>query len=239
MPRKGKKAKSNTLAKKVKKLEQQFRLTKPETKVSDTLNVDGNGDPITIAGPYNGLSNAPYDITGKFIQGVQNMSQIEGNYLKITSMDLRVMLENVDHPGNYSRIRIMVVRIPNAVNLQVNDFFNNILEYGLPATYNKKSYCSPFKLNSNINGGYEIMYDKLVSLAAPSATYAPQDAIKFLRIKKKWKNGLELRFSGSQTSLSLESNRIYLFAYDIDVAPTGAGGTSRLSFINRVRYTDE
>lgn len=240
MGRKGAKTKkNNTLAKKVKKLEKQFKLVEPETKISDTLNVAGNGDPITIAGPYNGFTNLAYDITGKFIQGVQNMSQIEGNYLKLTSMDLRIMLENVDHPSNYSKIRLMVVRLPNADTLGVNDFFNQILEYGLPGTYNKKSYCSPYKLNSTINGGYEVMYDKVLDLSAPGATYAPQNAIKFIRIKKKWKNGLELRFSGSQNALALEKNRIYLFAYDIDVVADGTGGCSRISFINRMRYMDE
>jgi len=167
------------------------------------------------------------------------MSQLEGNYCKLTSMDLRIMLENVNHPNNYSRIRVMVIRLPNASNLSSNDVFNQVLEYGLPATYNKKSYCSPLKRNSNINGGYDVMYDKLVHLSAPGATYAPQNAIKFLRVKKKWKKGLDLRFSGSGGALSLERNRIYLFAYDIDVTPTGVGGSSKISFISRMKYLDE
>ena len=229
----------SSLAREVAKIKQTLEKEKPETKSTDILSVDGNGDPVTIAGPYNGIGNAPYDITGKFIQGVQNMSQLEGNYCKLLSMDLRIMLENVNHPSNYSRIRLMVIRIPNAVNISSNDVFNQILEYGLPATYNKKSYCSPYKKNSNINGGYDIMYDKLVHLSAPGATYAPQNAIKFLRVKKTWKKGLELRFSGSQAALSLEKNRIYLFAYDIDVTPTGVGGSSKISFISRMKYFDE
>ena len=228
-----------SLAKKVARIEQTLKKEKPEVKSADVLNDDGNGDPITIDGPYNGIGNAPYDITGDFIQGVQNMSQLEGNYCKITSMDLRIMLENVNHPSNYSRIRLMVIRVPNAGNLSSADIFRQVLEYGLPATYNKKTYCSPYKRNSNINGGYDVMYDKLVHLSAPQATYAPQNAIKFLRFKKKWKNGLDLRFSGSGASLSLERNRIYLFAYDIDVTPTGVGGCSKMSFISRMKYLDE
>ena len=228
-----------SLAKKVAKIEQTLKREKPEVKSSDVLSTDGNGDPITIAGPFLNPGNAPYDITGKFIQGVQNMSQLEGNYCKLTNMDLRIMLENVNHPGNYSRIRVMVVRLPNADTISSTTFFNQILEYGLPATYNKKTYCSPYKRNTTINGGYEVMYDKLVHLSAPGATYAPQNAIKFLRVKKKWKNGLELRFSGSQNSLSLEKNRIYLFAYDIDVAPNGVGGSSKISFISRMKYLDD
>lgn len=230
---------NNTLAKKVKKLEKQFKLTAPETKTVDVLSRDGNGDPITIAGPFNGIGNAPYDITGQFIQGVQNQDQLEGNYCKLLSMDLRMMIENDNHPSNYARMRIMVVRVPNAVNLGVNDFFNQILEYGLPATYNKKTYCSPLKKNSNINGGYDVLYDKLIHLSAPVATFAPQNAIRFLRVKKKWKNGLELRFSGAQNALSLEQNRIYLFAYDIDVAPNGTGGSCKMNFVSRMRYVDE
>lgn len=237
MPRKWKR--KTTLAKKVAKIEETLKKEKPETKSTDVLNVDGQGDPITIDGPYNGVGNAPYDITGKFIQGVQNMSQLEGNYCKLTSMDLRIMLENVNHPSNYSRIRLMVIRVPNAPNLSSQDVFEQVLEYGNPNNYNKKSYVSPLKKNSNINGGYDVMYDKLHHLSAPGATYAPQNAIKFIRIKKKWKKGLDLRFSGSQTSLSLEKNRIYLFAYDIDVAPTGVGGCSRLSYISRMKYLDE
>ena len=237
MPRKWKK--TTTLAKKVAKLEETLKKEKPEAKSTDVLNVDGNGDPITINGPYNGVGNAPYDITGKFIQGVQNMSQLEGNYCKLTSMDLRIMLENVNHPSNYSRIRLMVVRLPNAPNLSYQDVFQQILEYGTPQTYNKKSYVSPLKRNTNINGGYDVMYDRLHHLSAPGASYAPQNAIKFIRIKKKWKKGLDLRFSGSQNSLSLEKNRIYLFAYDIDVAPNGVGGSSRISYISRMKYLDE
>lgn len=239
MPRKWKKSKNTTLAKKVAKIEETLKKEKPESKSTDVVNIDGNGDPITIAGPYNGVGNAPYDITGKFIQGVQNMSQLEGNYCKLTSMDLRIMLENVNHPSNYSRIRVMVIRLPNAVNLSSTEIFQQVLEYGLPQTYNKKSYCSPKKRNSNINGGYDVMYDKLVHLSAPGATYAPQNAIRFLRVKKTWKNGLLLRFSGAQNALSLEKNRIYLFAYDIDVAPNGTGGCSRMSFVSRMKYLDE
>ena len=228
-----------SLAKKVARIEQTLKKEKPEVKSADVLNDDGNGDPITIDGPYNGIGNAPYDITGDFIQGVQNMSQLEGNYCKITSMDLRIMLENVNHPSNYSRIRLMVVRLPNAPNLSYQDVFQQILEYGTPQTYNKKSYVSPLKRNTNINGGYDVMYDRLHHLSAPGASYAPQNAIKFIRIKKKWKKGLDLRFSGSQNSLSLEKNRIYLFAYDIDVAPNGVGGSSRISYISRMKYLDE
>lgn len=239
MPPKWKKRKTTTLAKKVAKIEETLKKEKPETKSTDVLNVDGQGDPITINGPYNGVGNAPYDITGKFIQGVQNMSQLEGNYCKLTSMDLRIMLENVNHPSNYSRIRLMVIRLPNAGNLSYQDVFDQVLEYGAPGTYNKKSYVSPLKKNSNINGGYDVMHDKLYHLSAPGATYAPQNAIKFIRIKKKWKKGLDLRFSGSQNALSLEKNRIYLFAYDIDVAPNGVGGSSRISYISRMKYLDE
>ena len=93
MPRKWKK--TTTLAKKVAKLEETLKKEKPEAKSTDVLNVDGNGDPITINGPYNGVGNAPYDITGKFIQGVQNMSQLEGNYCKLTSMDFRFIHLNI------------------------------------------------------------------------------------------------------------------------------------------------
>lgn len=240
MGRKPKKWKGkNSLAKKVAKIEETLKRERPEVKSVDTLNVDGNGDPITIAGPYNGVGNAPYDITGSFLQGVQNMSQLEGNYCRLISMDLRMMIENRNHPGNFSRIRIMIIKVPNAGNLSSQDIFNHVLEYGDPVVYNHKTYSSPYKRNSNINGGYEVMYDKLLHVAAPGATYAPQDAVKYLRFRKKWKKGLELRFSGSQNALSLEKNRIYLFAYDINVTPTGQGGSSRLSFINRMRYLDE
>lgn len=240
MPKTNKRWKGkNTLAKKVAKIEETLKKERPEVKTVDTLNRDGNGDPITINGPYNGIGNAPYDITGDFIQGVQNMSQLEGNYCRLTSMDLRMMVENVNHPGNYSRVRLMIIRVPNATNLSYNDIFNQVLEYGSPALYNKKTYSSPLKRNTNINGGYDVMYDKLIHVSAPGATYAPQNAIKYLRFKKKWKKGLELRFSGTQNSLSLEKNRIFLFAYDIDVAPDGTGGSSRLTFINRMRYLDD
>lgn len=237
----GKKASKSTaqLAREVAQLKKQMKENKPETKTVDVLSVSGSGDPITIQGPYNGVTNAPYDLTGLFVQGVQNQGQIEGNYCKINQIDLRILLQNVNHPSNYAKIRLMLVRVPSAQNLTYVDILREVLEFGDPSLYNQKSYVSPYKRNSSINGGYDVMMDKVITLSSAVATYAPQNASKYIRKTFKFKNGLDLRFSGVAGSLALEQNRIYLFAFDGDVAPTGTGGACNISFISRIKYSDE
>lgn len=239
MPPKKRYKKKSSLAKQVAEIKKTLAVQKPETKTVDVESVSGAGDAITIAGPYNGVTNAPYDLTDGFIQGVQNQGQIEGNYCKLTSMDLRVLIDNVDHPSATAKIRLMLVRIPNAEVLSMTTLLEQVLEYGNPATHNQKSYCSPYKRNTTINGGYDVLYDKVMNVTSKSATYAPQNAIKFIRIKKSWKNGLDLRFSGTASSLTLEQNRLYLFAFDGDVVPNGSAGSCNISFVNRLKYMDE
>lgn len=229
---------SKALAKRVQKLEQERKKAKPETKTVDVASTDSSGDAITVAGPYNGTTNIAYDLTHGFIQGVQNQGQLEGNYCKLTSMDLRIMIDNVDHPSGTAKIRLMVVKIHNGQTVSISDLLSQVLEYS-PSAANQKAYVSPLKRNSTINGGYKVLYDKCLNVSSKTATYAPQNAIKFLTFKKKWKKGLPLRFSGVTNSLDLEQNRIYLFAFDNDVVPNGSAGSCNLSFVNRIRYMDE
>ena len=240
MPKRPSKAFSKRLA----KVERELKADKPEVKTLDhmlnPLTAAGTQF-ITSAGIYNGVASVNYDLTRGFIQGLQNDDgNIDGNYCKLTSMDLRVQLNcaatNAGVPT--SRVRLMLVRTPNAETLTPVQIQSQVLEYGDPATYGQLTLVSPLKRNTTINGGYDVMYDRVHTLS--SGTANPVNSNKYIHFRKKWKKGLTLRFSGVAGALALEQNRIYLFAFDPDASPVApvTDGTS-ISFINRIRFSDE
>ena len=233
----------NALRKEVNALKKKAELDEPETKVSDTLSDLIDGDYITNKGIWVNPNSGAIDLTRTFVQGLlQTGGNIEGNYCKIKSMDLRLQLINKNAVDTVSRVRVLMVRAPGGQQLSAADIATQVLEYGNGPTYGQKAYCSPYKMNSTIAGGYDVMMDKMCYLTSQTATYAPERAFKYIRFKKTWKKGLELRFSGTANSLTLEKNRIYLFAFDtgaIDTSPVAPTSGSKISFVNRIRYVDQ
>lgn len=257
MPRRNR----NNISKRLSRVESTLKKDKPEVKSLDVLlNPLTNGfQQIYAEGVNIGTAAAPIyanmDLTRGFLQGLQNSGgNIDGNYCKLTSMDLRIFLSNpiggpgtptvpVPLPGNTptNTIRLMIVRLPAAEILTPADVQTQVLEYGDPTTYGELCSVSPLKRNSTINGGYDVMYDRVHTLN--TSTDNPNRSTKYIHFKKKWAKGLTLRFSGVANSLSLEQNRLYLFAFDptnpfaqpAGVVPSGV----QISFINRLRYSDE
>jgi len=240
---------SKTFSKRLAKVERELKQDKPEVKTLDHLlnplaatgtQVIGN------AGIYNGTTQVNYDLTRGFIQGLENTGgNIDGNYCKLTSMDLRIYLDNSEVPAArpVSKVRLMLVRTPNAEALTPVQIQEQVLEYGVPATYGQLSLVSPLKRNSTINGGYDVMYDRVHTLTAGTGAVAgvsnPLGSTKYIHFRKKWKTGMTLRFSGVAGALALEQNRIYLFAFDPDNPGLGPTTGCTISFINRLRYSDE
>lgn len=250
---------SHSVSKRLAKVERELKKDKPEVKTLDVLInplVATGQQQIFSQGINTGTTAAPvwsnYDLTDGFIQGLLNTGgNIDGNYCKLTSMDLRIYLDNfrgtTQRPT--SAVRLMIVRIPDASALTPAQVQSQVLEYGAPATYGSLCYVSPLKRNSTINGGYDVMYDRVHTLSATGTTAAglqaanPVKSTKYVHFKKKWAKGLTLRFSGSGAGLVLEQNRIFLFAMDprnvfSNTAPINSNGVS-MSFVNRIRYSDE
>jgi len=246
---------SHSVAKRLAKVEAELKKDKPEVKTLDIfLNplTPAGTQPIFAGGINAGTGAAPnlvnYDLCRGFVQGLLNTGgNIDGNYCKLTSMDMRIYLRNPGTANPTAAIRLMIVRVPNASTLTPAEIQSQVLEYGVPGTYGDLAYVSPLKRNSTINGGYDVMYDRVhtlsspVGLAGPPVTAGnPNKSTKYVHFRKKWKKGLTLRFSGSGAGLVLEQNRMYLFAMDPrNTAPTAANTGVELSFINRIRYSDE
>lgn len=224
------------------KLKKEVNQNKTETKVLDIISQNLDGQYIGQKGMWNGASFEVVELTRGFSQGLLNTDgNIDGNYCMLRSMDLRIQMINVNSANTVDRIRLMLIRIPSGSDLTAADVQQQILAYGDVASYGQRSLVSPYKMNTEIVGGYDVMYDKVHYLTSQTATYAPQDAYKYVRIKKEWKNGLELRFDGTPGALVAKQNRLFLFAFD-PIAPAGpippvAG--SKINFVNRIRYTDE
>ena len=233
----------NALRKEVNALKNKVQLDEPETKVSDTFSSLSDGDYITDKGIYVAPNSDAIDLTRTFVQGLlQTGGNIEGNYCKIKSMDLRLQLINKNAVDTVSRVRVLMVRAPGGQQLSASDILTQVLEYGAGPVYGQKAYVSPYKMNSTIAGGYDVMMDKMCYLTSQTATYSPNGAYKYIRFKKSWKKGLELRFSGTANSLTLEKNRIYLIAFDVgapDTSPLAPTSGSKISWVNRIRFVDE
>ena len=236
----GKKGFSKRLA----KVESQLQQDKPEVKTLDVLlsPLAASGiQSIQAEGIYNGTTSINYDLTRGFVQGLLNTGgNIDGNYCKLTSMDLRILLQNRTSATTgvkVRKIRLMIVRVPNASVLTPVDIQQQVLEYGTPATYGQLVNVSPLKRNSTINGGYDVMMDKIISLNDQAINPNKSDA--YIHFRKKWTKGLTLRFSGAAGALTLEQNRIYLFAMDAQNPIAAGAGGAGISFVNRLRYSDE
>jgi len=233
--------------KRLAKVEATLQKDKPEVKTLDVLL-----NPLTASGTQfvyaEGIGNPPtgpanYDLTRGFIQGLENTAgNIDGNYCKLTSMDLRILIQNdksaTPQPTpSVRKIRLMIVRVPNASILTPVDIQQQVLEYGTPTTYGQLVNVSPLKRNSTINGGYDVMMDKIVRLT--NNVINPNKSSAYIHFKKKWNKGMTLRFSGVAGTLTLEQNRIYLFAMDAENPVSALNGGAELSFVNRLRYSDE
>lgn len=232
-----------SLRKEVEQLKNKVELDEPETKVSDNQSPTIGGCYVTNKGIYVTPNSTAIDLTETFAQGLLSTGgNIEGNYCKVKSMDLRLQLINYNAVDTVSRVRVMLVRTPSGQTLSPADILSQVLAYGNGPTNGQNAYCSPYKMNSSITGGYDVMMDKMCYLTSQTAAYAPQHAFKYIRFKKSWKKGLELRFAGTASSLVLKNNRIYLFAFDvgaIDTSPIAPTSGSKISWINRIRYVDE
>lgn len=250
----------NSVSRRLARVEREIAMDKPEVKTLDVLlnPLAPSQQLITTEGIYNGTTYANYDLTRGFVQGLQNdAGNLDGNYCKLTSLDMRILLDNsvrgVNPPTGPSvnaQVRLMIVRLPAAETLTPADIQTQVLAYGDPATYGALSNVSPLKRNSTINGGYDVLYDRVHVLTAPQDISTPNPgtgsvvkATKYIHFRKKWKKGLTLRFSGGGTTipLTLEQNRLYLFAMDMTnlsgVTPPISG--CKLSFVSRIRYSDE
>ena len=239
------KRKHSSVSKRLARVERELKQDKPEVKTLDVLLnplTSTGSQAIYSTGINVGTPAVPvfgnYDLTRGFIQGLQNTGgNIDGNYCKLTSMDLRIYLKNSRTAAKAAAIRLMVVRVPAAEQLTPADIQTQVLEYGAPSTYGELSNVSPLKRNSTINGGYDVMYDRVHTLSLD--TENPVRSTKYIHFRKKWTKGMTLRFSGVAGALSLEQNRIYLFAMDALNPFSGPDTGVLLSFINRVRYSDE
>ena len=236
--------KNGSVSKRIAKIEREMEKDKPEVKTLDVLTDPiGTGiQYIQAGGIYNGTGLVTYDLTNGFVQGLLNTGgNIDGNYCKLTSMDLRILLTYpTAYAGtdNVSRIRLMIIRLPATATLTPVDVQRQVLEYGDPGTFANLTLVSPWKRNTSINGGYDVYYDKVHLLTGPALQLDPAKSQKYIRFKKKWKEGLTLRFSGPP--LTLEQNRIFLFAMDPLHNPAAIGAIGpTISFINRIRYSDE
>ncbi len=254
---------SSSVAKRLKRVERELEKDKPEVKTLDVLinPLTATGiQSVVNGGIWNGTTSVNYDLTSRFVQGLLNEGvNIDGNYCKLTSIDCRVLLDcgEVSIVGNTPPptrlVRLMIVRVPNADTLTPATIQSQVLEYGTPATYGQLANVSPLKRNSTINGGYDVMYDRVYLLttatrasstsAAPTSFSPSGKTQKYVHFRKKWKNGLTLRFSGSGAGLVLEQNRIYLFAMDAanpaPALPDAAHGAASISMVSRIRYSDE
>lgn len=256
-----KRSHGKAFSKRLAKVERELKADKPEVKTLDHLlsPLTATGvQIITTSGIYNGVTGVNYDLTRGFLQGLENTGgNIDGNYCKLTSMDLRIYLNNSISPAQaaVARIRLMLVRVPSASTLTPAEIQTQVLEYGDPATYGELCLVSPLKRNTTINGGYDVMYDRVHSLTnatgtvptpdvpagatTPSGVFGnPVKSTKYIHFRKKWSKGLTLRFSGVAGALALEQNRIYLFAMDSNNVSPPVGGCA-ISFVNRLRYSDE
>lgn len=241
----------SSVSKRLAKVEREMEKDKPEVKTLDVLinPLTATGvQSITNGGIYNGVANINYDLTSRFIQGLLNTGgNIDGNYCKLTSLDLRVLLT---YPTNgvatypaVRQIRFMIVRLPAGEQLTPADIQAQVLEYGDPVTYGQLANVSSLKRNTTINGGYDVMYDRVHTLNNPATGFNPNKSTKFIHFRKKWKKGLTLRFSGSGAALALEQNRILLFAVEalhLGAVPVPATyGEATISLVSRIRYSDE
>ncbi len=240
----------SSVSKRLAKVEREMEKDKPEVKTLDVLinPLTATGvQTINNGGIYNGVANVTYDLTARFVQGLLNTGgNIDGNYCKLTSIDLRVLLTNpvnMNTPPPVRQIRLMIIRLPAAEATSPADVQQQVLEYGDPTTYGQLANVSPLKRNSTINGGYDVMYDRVHTLNRPDANFNPNKSTKYIHFRKKWKKGLTLRFSGTGAALALEQNRIVLFAMEA-LHPTAAPapatyGDATISLVSRVRYSDE
>ena len=247
--------KNKSLERRLNKVEAEMKKDKPEVKTIDILlnPLTATGvQSISSWGIWNGVGYGNYDLTRGFIQGLQNTGgNIDGNYCKLTSMDLRVLFQYpADTAGPaYRKIRFIIVRTPDGTLLTPEGVKNQVLEYGEPQTYGDLTTVSPLKRNTTINGGYDVMYDRVHILTCPgvsgaaSNTNNPEKSTKYIHFHKKWKKGLTLRFSGVANNLLLEQNRIHLFAMGSDyqgiVTSAPVASSINISFISRIRYSDE
>lgn len=249
---------SSSVAKRLKRVERELEKDKPEVKTLDVLinPLTATGYQSVVAGGiWNGTAAVNYDLTSRFVQGLLNEGgNIDGNYCKLTSIDCRILLDagvpavvGTTAPPT-RQIRLMIVRVPNADTLTPSMIQTQVLEYGAPLTHGKLANVSPLKRNSTINGGYDVMYDRVHLLTSsravvPGAIMPTDKTSKYVHFRKKWKNGLTLRFSGSAALLTLEQNRIYLFAMEASnpsfVAPAAGYGAATISMVSRIRYSDE
>lgn len=244
----------NGVSKRLAKIESTLKKDKPEVKTLDILLNPLTGGPnggtqgVYAGGILSGAALVNYDLTRGFIQGLENEGgNIDGNYCKLTSMDMRILLQNPSAVANLAganptpytnQVRLMIIRLPNASPLTPAEVQTQVLEYGVPATYGALCNVSPLKRNSTINGGYDVMYDKT---HIANANEGQAKSSKMIHFRKKWSKGLTLRFSGVAGALALEQNRILLFAMDATNVYDPAAATPRvnISFINRLRYSDE
>jgi len=247
--------KKNSVSRRLARVERELKQDKPEVKSLDVLlnPTLPSQQIITRSGIWNGTTYANYDLTRGFQQGLLNdQGNLDGNYCKLTSLDMRIYLDNTGNTlpstlpiiSTNAQVRLMIVRLPAAEILTPADIQTKVLAYGDPATYGALCNVSPLKRNTSINGGYDVMYDRVhiltTPLTTPSLTGSMVKASKYVHFRKKWKNGLTLRFSGSGTGLDLEQNRLYLFAMDAtNTATSPATSGCRLSFVSRIRYSDE
>ena len=247
--------KNGSLEKRIKKVESELKKDKPEVKTIDILlnPLTATGvQSISSWGIWNGMGYSNYDLTRGFVQGLQNTGgNIDGNYCKLTSMDLRVLFQFPSgvSPVPYRKIRFIIVRTPDGTLLTPAGVKDQVLEYGEPQTHGSLTMVSPLKRNTTINGGYDVMYDRVHILTSPgvdgAATNAlnPEKSTKYIHFHKKWKKGLTLRFSGVANNLILEQNRIHLFAmgsqYQGVVTSASVATSVNISFISRIRYSDE
>lgn len=252
----GKKHKKNgSLERRIKKVESEMKKDKPEVKTIDILlnPLTATGiQSISSWGIWNGLAYTNYDLTRGFVQGLENSGgNIDGNYCKLTSMDLRVLFQFPASQATpaYRKIRFIIVRTPDGSLLTPTEVKEQVLEYGEPFTHGELTMVSPLKRNTTINGGYDVMYDHVHILTNPgvsgaaSNTNNPEKSTKYIHFHKKWKKGLTLRFSGVANNLLLEQNRIQLFAmgsnYQGVVTSAPVATSVNISFISRIRYSDE
>lgn len=246
--------KRNSVSRRLARVERELEQDKPEVKTLDVLinPLSPSQQIITQQGIFNGTTFSNYDLTRGFTQGLLNdQGNLDGNYCKLTSLDMRIYLDNTQNDlvttplqSQNAQVRLMIVRVPAAEILTPADIQTQVLAYGDPTTYGALCNVSPLKRNSTINGGYDVMYDRVHSLTTPessaTSTGSSVKSTKYVHFRKKWKKGLTLRFSGSAAALTLEQNRLYLFAMDSTNLIGGASlNGCRLSFVSRIRYSDQ
>lgn len=151
-----------------------------------------------------------------------------GNSINVQSMSFRLTLDatrvsvSTQNPNGKTTgcCRVMVVNSPNGEDLDIADVLRD-------DTSEIRRITSPLKTDIAANKQYKVLYDKIF-------TFSNSQPMKHILFKKKYKNGLKVRYDDGATNPSNFRPKLFLMNYD------GSAGGNSNSYIldSKIRYFD-